>query len=197
HRDLDFPEGHVATSLYAAPSGDRMATIERTRVGDDPEPRWHVALWDTRSAEAPLALLEVPEAPATPAQGQGRPQGRGPEFGRPPDLPPLVAFSPDGKVLATASRTGDSTVISLWPAGTGQPLRGRDRTRRRIAPKPQVFALAVGPDGLVATVGGGGLQLWDPTPLSALTRLSTHLSPIRHLRFDHNGMLAVAGLSSQ
>ncbi len=187
-RDLDFPAGHVAAALYASGLGDRLATREMGRTAEGAEPRWRVPLWRTDNAVAPLAYLEEDEPTVA-----SRPQGRGADFGRSFDPQPLVAFSPDGATIATTSRVGDSTVIALWSASNGKPLRDAKGKPRRIDTKNLVFALALGPGGLVATSGGGGLQLWDGNGLAALARLGTHLGPIRHLRFGQDGMLAVAG----
>jgi WD40 repeat protein len=77
----------------------------------------------------------------------------------PPDVM-SIAFSPDGRVLATSgiyecSQSGlCKHDIRLWDARTGWPLRTIESKQGSIA---------FSPDGSTLALGGVGLQLWDVT----------------------------------
>ena len=68
-----------------------------------------------------------------------------------------VAFTPDGRVLATASRGGS---VQLWDAPSGKEVR-------RLNVGSPVYAAAFSPDGKVLATGGGAREgpgqgkLWD------------------------------------
>lgn len=94
------------------------------------------------------------------------------------DLVKMVAFSPDGKILASAS--ADHTAI-LWGVHTGQIIF-------RLAEKHSkaLQCLAFSPDGKVLATGGADslIVLWNVETGKVLQTLSGHTNEIRGLTFS-------------
>ena len=98
-----------------------------------------------------------------------------------------VAFSPDGRLLATAS---DDKTARLWDPATG----GHLRTLTGHAGK--VYGVAFSPDGRLLASGSGDhtVRLWDPATARHLRTLKGHAGAVLGVAFSPDGrLLASAG----
>jgi WD40 repeat protein len=116
--------------LAFAPDGTRLAVGRAGRLPEAPPEDGRVALHDPRTGRE-LAALKGQE---------GHLSG--------------LAFSPDGKVLATAAASGR---VRLWDGATGEA-----RPALPKQPHPRLDALGFGPGGL-CFVSGLDLVCWDVT----------------------------------
>jgi WD40 repeat protein len=170
-KNLFILRGHTGNVYGAAfsPDGRRLATVSGGQGQDAQNQRpGELKLWETATGKEILTL-------------KGH---KGPVYG--------VAFSPDGKRLATSS--ADST-IKLWDAVTGSELltlKGHTAT---------VYAVAFSPDGkrLAACSGNffqnqpGQLKLWDAVSGKELITFKGHTLTVYHVAFSPDGRRIASG----
>jgi WD40 repeat protein/serine/threonine protein kinase len=96
-----------------------------------------------------------------------------------------VAFSPDGRTLAT----GGDDVVRLWEVPTGQPVAERRQ------PGMLVQALAFSPDGKLLLTGGeyGSPSFWDVPSGNRLGQPLDHATAVRAVAFSPDGRTFVVG----
>jgi hypothetical protein len=105
----------------------------------------------------------------------------------------LIAFSPDGKTIASAPGD-DNRTITLWELATG-----KEAMRFQQPPDPRsadaVLALAFSPDGriLVSSRRDGMVYLWEVASGKNLGQLRGHLGEVQALAFSADGRVLASG----
>jgi WD40 repeat protein len=136
-----------------------------------------------RTAAAPPAKADVLPAGAVLRLGSTRLRHRG--------AVGCLAYSPDGKTLASGGRWGG--FIAIW-----DPKTGREQVEIRV-PKTGVNALAYSPDGKVLAGAGvdGAVYLWDPATGKQQRRWQGHGGEVRALAFSKRGDILAAGAAAE
>ena len=109
-----------------------------------------------------------------------------------PDWPPAksgirLAFSPDGKTLASGSNGNGS--IMLWDAENFDVLRTLpDHTQT-------ILSLAFSPDSAMLASGSedNTVKIWDIKTGQEITTLQEHSNDVRHVTFSPDGTLLASG----
>ncbi len=99
-----------------------------------------------------------------------------------------VAFSPDGRYLASGALFGD---IDLWDTTTWELARTVKSKKNRYS------NLAFSPDGRLLAVGASNnqIQLWDVDTLAPVGQLDGGLGRIEAVAFSPDGELLASGSS--
>src|SRR5262249_16074632 len=109
--------------------------------------------------------------------------------------PKCLAYSPDGKVVATGGEYDDS--LCLWDAGTGAKLlqwsAGHDKSDERYV--RGVSAVALAADGRVLASSGAdrAVRLWDAATGKSICRMVGHERAAGPLAFSPDGRVLASG----
>jgi WD40 repeat protein len=159
-------QSEAVESLAFSPDGQILAATDK----DQMRAPGHAA---ARSPFATLAMWRVRSGTLI-----GPPTGLGEGNGL--DGSDVVAFSPNGKLLAATELVGG---IRIFDASTGRSLR------TLADPRSESISAVFAPDGSLATgTVGGTVEMWDPTTGRRLAApLLADSEPITSVAFDAGG----------
>ena len=104
----------------------------------------------------------------------------------------FIAYSPDGKTIATAGSRTDNTV-QLWDPQTGE----RRGTLEKRVGSSSIRSLVYSPDGKTIAIAGSWtdntVQLWDPQTGTHKTTLTGHTKRVNAVAYAPDGDIIVSG----
>ncbi|MBI2825522.1 MAG: protein kinase [Planctomycetia bacterium] len=177
-----------------SPDGKRLAATGRDGgVWQWSTETWELAWRDQKHAGAVHEVAFSPDGTVLVSAGEGGiVMGRDVETWKPTlkfdpkvaDRPPAVsalAFSPDGRLLATGSLADQ--MIRIWHAGS------TDLLAKLPTSGGWVHAVAFSPDGrfLASAHHNGSIHLWDVASETVVQTLLRHRGTVRDLSFSSDG----------
>ena len=108
-----------------------------------------------------------------------------------------VAFSPDGKILASGSKDFgiEDDFIKLWDVKTGEEiktLQGHSRGVTSIDFSPDGEILASGGKEIIST-GGETIKLWNVKSGNKSEAFGAHFGNVYSIAFNHDGEILASG----